>query len=171
MIEEIIETERLVLRYMKNEDAQTIYDIWSNPKNARFMDAPKDLEDVRKTADWENGHILTPKADCHFRVVTLKSTGEVIGSCRFHFFDDGKQMGFGYNLSETVWGQGYASELLRALIKLAKENGVKKLNGGADKENVSSCHVLEKYMKFVGEEPCTESDGREVIDRNYELTF
>lgn len=170
MLGEIIETERLRLRYMTNDDAQAIFDIWSNPANARFMDAPKDLEDVRETADWENGCTLSKKGDpCHFRVVTLKSTNEIVGTCRFHFTDNGENMGFGYNIAEKWWGNHFATELLTRLIQLAREQGAKKLIGGADKENTASWHILEKYMDFVGEEDYTESDGRVVVDRNYEL--
>ncbi|MBP3620113.1 MAG: GNAT family N-acetyltransferase [Clostridia bacterium] len=176
MIPEKIETTRgrLLLRYFTEADTQTVYDIWSNPANARFMDAPESLEDVRELADWNNGaiqHSTNKDIMCHFRVVTLKETGEVIGTCRWHFKKEGKEMGFGYNLAEKVWGRGYATELLETIIALAKKCEVKKLIGGADKENVASWHILGKYMNFVGEENYTESDGRVVVDRNYELNF
>ena len=110
MIREKIETARgrLVLRYFTEQDTQTVYDIWCNPANARFMDAPESLEDVRELADWENGsirHSTNKDIMCHFRVVTLKETGEVIGTCRWHFKKMGKKWGLAI-ISPKRFGAG-----------------------------------------------------------------
>ena len=161
---------QLQLRIMRDEDSQRIFDIWSHPDNARYMDAPKDLEEVRETADWENGHIVTPKGThCYFRVVTIKDSDEIVGTYRFNFKEN--KMHFGYNIAREYWNQGIATALLSFSIKLAKESGAESIVGYADKTNTASCHVLEKQLPFVCEEEDVESDGRVVTDRKYELYF
>ncbi|MBP3630444.1 MAG: GNAT family N-acetyltransferase [Clostridia bacterium] len=160
--------DTLTLRIMRNEDSQRIFDIWSHPDNAKYMDAPKNIEEVRETADWELGHLLSKKGyHYYFRVVTLKNTDEIVGTICISIKDG--QLESVYNIAKEHWNKGIASALLEFSIELAKEQNLNAIVGYSDKTNTASCHVLEKYLPFVCEEEYVESDGRAVIDRKYEL--
>ncbi|TKI89149.1 GNAT family N-acetyltransferase, partial [Bacillus cereus] len=46
-----------------------------------------------------------------------KGTGQLIGTCGFHLINNNhKRAEIGYELDDTYWGQGYASEALQAIL-------------------------------------------------------
>ena len=46
-----------------------------------------------------------------------KGTGQLIGTCGFHLINNHhKRAEIGYELDDTYWGQGYASEALQAIL-------------------------------------------------------
>ncbi len=57
----------------------------------------------------------------------------------------------GFGVAPEVEGQGYATEALRALIRIATENGAKAVVGGADPDNIPSQKVqLNAGMTHLG---------------------
>ena len=50
----------------------------------------------------------------------------------------------GYLLAEPVWGQGYATELLRGLVATLKNHNGARLVGGVGIDNPASARVLQK---------------------------
>lgn len=152
-------TERLIIRPVNPSDANAIFAIWNAKENRATIGGHEDTyEEVvelcnNKTRTIELGVV---------RAVTLKETGEIIGTCRFGNY--GKPYwDFGYNIKSSHWNQGYATEVLNGIIKFGKEEyGVKRFIGGALKENIASQRVMEKCgLKFCG----LDSDG----DPDYEL--
>lgn len=162
---------KLVLRYMHNEDTNSIYEIWTHPANAKYMTAPKNLEEVRSTADWADGHNKYKTMDCHFRVITIKNTGKIIGTYMFYTKKDGSEMEFVYNIKKEYWNNGIASALTHLTISIAKDLKVKKLVASADIDNIASWKALEKHLDFVSQSNYTKDDGTIGIDKNYELLF
>lgn len=67
----------------------------------------------------------------------------LIGLVFVHITPDGAAM-IGYLFSPASWGQGYASELLPALVAALGAQGVAQIYGGVAPENVASARVLEK---------------------------
>jgi len=141
---EKIETQRLVLERLKHEDAEEIfYTYASKPEATRFMAWPthKSLKDTRSflryaVAGWEQG------IDYSF-AIRLNGNNRFIGS--IGILNDNGKIQFGYVLSPTQWGNGYATEACSALIGVLKTiPEIQHIGTFVDVENVASRKVLLK---------------------------
>ncbi|MFQ6724137.1 MAG: GNAT family N-acetyltransferase [Clostridia bacterium] len=171
---EIFESERLILKpfsMLTDEEKQIVGDSWSNPFNARYnamRDAYGSVEGLSKQAEptFKN---LEDYDDCmYFRVAFLKSTGEVVGTCRFGKYYHSKTADFwdfGFNVLLKHWFKGYGVEMVNKIIEIAKSRGVNKINGGADIENYGSYKAMVKNgFDYVGYDD--DGDYNYVLDLN-----
>ena len=162
-IPEQFETERLALRRLKYEEAEEIfYTYASKPEATKFMSWPthKSLADTRiflkyAANGWRAG------TDYSFSI-RLRESNRLIGGCGI-LHDEGK-IQFGYILSPTQWGRGYATEVCKKLMSIVKGlAGVYRVSTFVDTENVASANVLlksglveearlEKWFKFVNQD-------------------
>lgn len=115
-----IETERLILRPITEDDAETIFE-YSKSENVGPNAGWKPHANIEETyeviklffIDQENG----------FGIV-LKETGELFGS--IGLISDPKRQNdnarmLGYSIGEQHWGKGYATEASQALIRFGFE--------------------------------------------------
>jgi RimJ/RimL family protein N-acetyltransferase len=134
-------TARLTFRRPVAEDAQAIYDSYGNdPVVARFMAwRPEGLDGVRtflRRCDeaWASG-TAWPYA--------IMLGDRLIGTIELRLV--GHRAELGYALSQSAWGQGYASEAACAIMELALAiPGVRRVWAYHDVENAASGRVLEK---------------------------
>ncbi len=139
MLSRPILSERLVLRDITAADAQTVYEIWSNPENDKFMNDPiGSLEEVLTICAEK------PEDPQYLKVVTLKETNTIIGTCCFGETSQGDEWGFGYSIHKDYWGKGYATEIVKAVISYGVEMGIKAFASDCAEENVASARVMEK---------------------------
>jgi RimJ/RimL family protein N-acetyltransferase len=163
---EKITTERLVIQRLRYEDAEEIfYTYASKPEATRFVSWPthNSIEDTRSflayaISAWENG------TDYSYSL-RLRESNRLIGS--FGIMNDAGKIQFGYILSPTQWGLGYATEACRQMMALLKkEGGLYRIGTFVDVENEASINVLKKsglieearltrWFKFInqGNEP------------------
>ena len=141
---EKIETQRLVLQRLKYEDAEEIfYTYASKPEATRYMAWPthKTLKDTRTFLDyamqgWERG------IDYSYGI-RLQSNNRFIGS--IGILNDNGKIQFGYILSPTQWGKGYATEACSNLIQVVKAiPDIQQIGTFVDIENTASRKVLLK---------------------------
>lgn len=148
-----IETERLVLRRMRADDAEDMYEYASDPEVTRYLTwFPH--PDSRYTRDYlEYLGTRYRVGDFFDWAITLKGSGKMIGTCGFTSFDytnDSAEMG--YVLNPKYRGQGIVPEALRALLdfgfsKLALHRAEARFIEG----NEASRRVMEKVgMRFEG---------------------
>lgn len=134
-------SERLVIRDVTENDAKHIWEIWSNSENEKYMSDPvKSIDEVKSICkerenDINNGFL---------RVATLKTTGEVIGTCCFGFTNKSSEWGFGYSIKVEYWRNGYATEIVKSIIKLGYDLGIREFISDCATENLASGRVLEK---------------------------
>lgn len=148
-----INTERLVLRKFKIDDAQNFYDnvgndeiidkyvIWNRHKN------------VEETKELINKWMEDYKNDYIYRwVVEIKDTKEIIGSISCFKVDiNNLTCEVGYAYGSKFWNQGYATESLIAVLKYLKEEGFKTVYADHLKLNPASGKVMEKSgMEYEG---------------------
>jgi len=76
-------------------------------------------------------------------VIRLRSNGQIIGSTGFGF-EASDQASTGYVLAKEVWGQGYATEALAAIVDAAPPIGLARLYALCHPEHRASWRVLEK---------------------------
>ena len=150
---ETITTNRLVLRKLKKEDAEAMFNNWDNdPEVAKYTlwTAHKNVEETKKLINmWleeeKEGQVIR-------FVITLKGNDEPIGSIdTVHFIDGVPEIG--YCLSRKYWNKGYMSEACKAFTNYLFEQGYKKVLIRADKRNIGSLRVIEKCgFTFIHEE-------------------
>lgn len=141
---EKIETQRLVLQRLKYEDAEEIfYTYASKPEATRYMSWPthKTLKDTQSFLQyavhgWEHG------IDYSFGI-RLRRHNRFIGT--IGILNDNGKIQFGYVLSPTQWGNGYATEACAGLINVLKTiPEIKSIGTFVDVENSASQKVLKK---------------------------
>jgi RimJ/RimL family protein N-acetyltransferase len=76
-------------------------------------------------------------------LIELAGARDVIGSTGISYHDS-TVASTGYVLAKDVWGRGFATEALRAIVETADELGITKLQALCHPENGASLRVLEK---------------------------
>jgi [ribosomal protein S5]-alanine N-acetyltransferase len=141
---EAIETSRLLIRRLRYEDAEEIfYSYASKPEATRFLSwrTHDSVEDTRTflsyaSQSWNLG------LDYSFSI-RLKETRRLIGS--FGVIDEDGKVQFGYVLSPTQWGQGYATEVCVKMMDVLKSfPTLYRIGTFVDVENIASINVLKK---------------------------
>jgi RimJ/RimL family protein N-acetyltransferase len=135
----VLKTERLFLRAPRREDAAAIARLANDMRvavNTARIPHPYRVEDAEAFIAAATGK--EPQASF---AITLACT--LIGVCGIDPREDGPEIG--YWLGVDYWGQGHATEAVRALIDHAfGELGYEALQAGARVSNPASRRVLEK---------------------------
>ncbi|MGF0110246.1 GNAT family N-acetyltransferase [Clostridium sp. SGI.024] len=150
-----IETERLILRRFKMEDAEAMYKNWaSDAEVTKFLTwPPHSSNEVTKKVlqDWINNY---EKDDFYQWAIILKENGEEpIGTISVVDKDEEVNMvHIGYCIGTKWWNRGVTSEALMAIIKFfIKEVGVNRVESRHDPNNPNSGKVMMKCgMKYEG---------------------
>ena len=138
-----IETERLILRPLTLDDAEAVFEWTGDERVTKYM-SYSTYDSVEQVREW----IKTVERIFGF---VRKTDGLLIGSGEISPDSRGDDFwGFGYNFRYDCWGNGYATEAVKAMIKYAYENfGVRKFCSSHAEENPASGRVMEKCgLKF-----------------------
>lgn len=169
-----LETDRLLLRDLSEEDWRAIYALSREASVTEFQSWLR-LDDEMAARRWVGDAIfhnsLQPR-NAYNLAVTLKRTGQVIGwlgwgkSSRPERGD----VDFGYALLPAFWGRGYMSEALRAAVDWmfrVQQAGV--VYGECDSINPASARVMEKAgLRLVAEwSDVDEESGGTVTMQRY----
>ena len=151
----ILETERLLLRQFKADDAEFIFELLNDPSWIQNI-GDRNI----RTLDDACAYIVNGPAASYAKngfglwLVALKETNESIGMCGLIRRENLEDVDIGYALLPRFWGKGYAVEAARAAKDYAKDVvGLKRLVAIVDPTNQGSIRVLEKlglrYEKMV----------------------
>lgn len=151
-----IETERLILRELRPEDASAMFELDSNPEVHRYLgnnpitkseQSEKTISFVRQQyADHGIGRwAAIEKLSGNFIGWSGLKFITTIENKRTHFYD------VGYRLMPQYWGKGYATESAKAALKYGFETmKLEEIIGSAHQENKASRRALEKCgLTFV----------------------
>ena len=157
----IIFTERLILRPLEENDAEDVFEWVGDPIVNRYMpySVYKDIEQVKK---W----IEEAKCKDYEFCFELKDTGKVIGAGSVKYDEEHNAYELGYNLNKDFWGQGYATEAAKAMIKWAYETlGIRDFFARHATANAASGKVIQKCgFRFEEYGQYERFDGSEVFD-------
>jgi ribosomal-protein-alanine N-acetyltransferase len=137
-------TDRLLVQALKYEDAEEIFYGYASKSIAtRYVSWPthESIEDTRKflryvIPAWKNG------SEYAFSIRSADS-GRMVGS--FGVVNDHGKLQFGYIFSPSQWGNGYATEVCKAMMPLlSRQEGVYRIQSFVDAENSVSARVLLK---------------------------
>ncbi len=136
-----IETDRLILRSMTIDDTDFAAKLWGDPETGKYLNNPpyKNGDELRKIIwdidDWEDEYPF---------IAYDKITNEPIGTCCIGTEGPEGSWGFGYDVVKEFWGNGYATEMAKAMINFAYTIGVRDFYCTVATENIASCRVMEK---------------------------
>lgn len=141
---ERVETSRLLLRRPLLSDVEAIFERYAaDPDVTKFLGWPRhrSIEDTRaflafSEMEWERWP-AGPYLICS------RSDGELLGGTGLGF-ETPQRASTGYVLAQSAWGQGYATEALRAMVDLARGTGVRRLYALCHPDHRASWRVLEK---------------------------
>lgn len=143
----ILTTERLLLRDFVESDWEAILAYQQNPLYLRYYEwTGRTAEDVRAFMQRFLDHQKQdPRIKFQF-AVTLKSTGQLIGSCGVRRDSvEAFEGDMGYELDPQHWGKGYATEAARAVLHFGFSHmDVHRISATCVADNTGSAHVLEK---------------------------
>lgn len=141
---QFIETPRLVLRRPVASDAQAIFERYaSDPHVTRYVAWPrhKTLQDTMAFIEFsDNAWHSSPGGPY---VIEMAGMGMVVGGAGFAF-EGPQSASVGYALAKDLWGHGYATEVLQALIGVARRMGIRRLCACCHADNGATIRVLEK---------------------------
>ena len=161
-MDHLFETERMIVRKLRSEDARRLFEIHSGEKVRKWF--PNECyADAREAAD-----AISFFSDCveqgrlpYVLAVESKETGELIGDAGVSEVEGQPDAAeIGYVICDRFSGQGYATELAGAMTGYAESRfGTRILYGRVIHGNDASARVLEKNgYTFVKEELGAEDD-------------
>jgi ribosomal-protein-alanine N-acetyltransferase len=153
-----LETARLLLREMTEDDADHLLALGRNPNVMRFIPGEPPVTTREDALAVLRERVFPQYAMGLGRwACIVKSSGDFIGWCGVKHMP-GDEYDVGYRFFEEHWGKGYATEAASVVCEFAREHlRGKRVVGKAVHDNHASRRVLEKIgMTFEGEE---ESDG------------
>ena len=159
----MIETERLILRPFREEDAADLYDYLKAPMVHCFA-----CMKVHSLEEAKHAALERAKDKEYYFAIVLKENGpEPIGSIAVVGIDmkiDGATMG--YCMSRAHWRKGIMAEALTALIAfLFDEVGFNRIEADHDIENPASGRVMQKAgMTFEGTARQGGRTNRGIVD-------
>jgi ribosomal-protein-alanine N-acetyltransferase len=148
---EEIETERLILRKPRIEDAPAIFSAYAqDPVVTQYLTwcPHKNVEETRHIVDLMLK--LWDKRDAYSYVLLLKNSDPVIGMIAMR--PDGFKVGLGYVLARMRWGKGYMTKAVCTVTNwLLNQPDIYRVFATCDVENLASARVMEKVnMKREG---------------------
>jgi len=143
-----LKTQRLYLNEITWNDLRCVHELHSMPEVDKFntLGIPENQEVTRKVMEPD---IKDQKKKLRSRFcwkIMLKKTGEFIGLAGFFLSNDRFKMGeFYYKLIPEFWGQGFATELAKEIIRFGFEDcKLHRIEAGVATENKASIRVLKK---------------------------
>ena len=142
----ILETDRLLLREYREDDAEAFFKLNTDPHVLRFV-PDKALVDVDQARQILLDHPIADYQKHGFGrgACILKRTGENIGFAGLKYLGELGEVDVAYRLLPEYWGRGLATEAAIASVRFGFEKlGLKQIIGLVMPDNVASIRVLEK---------------------------
>ena len=164
-----IETERLILRRPRREDAAPMFARYAGDAVVtRYLGwaTHQTVQDTRAFIDFCDSEWTRWPAGPY--MIETRADGALVGGTGLGF-ETRAQATTGYVLARDAWGKGYATEALIAMRDLASRLGVERLYALCHPEHTASWRVLEKggfvregllrgYAEFPNLEPGAKRD-------------
>lgn len=155
----MLETERLFINKIEPKDLSWLIEMRTPDAVNRYLGGP----------EMQNAEALTKRMpfylECHekfgygFCTMTLKSTGEKIGTSGLQPLEDTGEIEVGYNLSEKFWRQGLGYECCDGWLRYGFDvENLDRIVAVAHPDNTGSWRIMEKCgMQYEG------------IERHYDM--
>jgi len=149
-----------LLRTTKQEDLDAVAAMWGD------IEAGKYMPDPNYKSGAEIAEILEDDPNCpvYYFVAFRIGFDEIIGTCSLGFENaEADEYSIGYNVRKDYYGNGYAVEMVHALINFARELGIKSITAPVAKDNKASNRVMEKCSFFIAGESSFKKSGTDIV--------
>lgn len=139
-------TERLILREFSLNDAPFVYELLNSAGWLQYI-GDRTIRSIEDAQLYIEKHYLPSYVTNGYGayIVSLKSTGELIGCCGLYKRDTLDHPDIGFALLKKFWHMGYAYEAASTIVKFATEElGFQTILGITMPDNKSSIKLLEK---------------------------
>ena len=163
-----IETERLLLRRYRIEDAEIAYRNWmSRASVTRYLTWTPHAS-VEESREYIQS-VIDRYDDAAFYtwVIEWKESGEVVGAIGVNeIFEEVDSCEIGYCMSDSFWGRGLMPEAFSAVIRcLFDEVGFRRIQSTHDPRNPQSGRVMEKCgLQYEGTMRQADRNNQGVCD-------
>jgi RimJ/RimL family protein N-acetyltransferase len=141
-----IVTERLILRDLQPADAETLMRYRADPEVSRYQSwAPASADQFRSYLEELAGRGPDTPSAWYQIGVALRSTGELIGDCGIHIFEDRRLAEIGITLAPQFQYRGCATEALRGIVNyLFGELRKHRISASVDPRNIRSIRLMQR---------------------------
>lgn len=144
-----LQTARLLLRNLSPTDLDALYDYRNNEGCARYQHWENTSKEYLR--EWIERYaqsaFLSKEPEQHYAIcrATGAADGQLIGDLSYFYNGDDPCITLGYTISYRHWRQGYAFEMLSALLPaIQKAYPQTDIVALVEKENVPSIALLQK---------------------------
>ena len=141
-----LETGRLKLRLITEQDGQIMFELSSDPEVIKYAESTpvRNTQEARERL--EDGPLSDYEKYGYGRfAVELKETGNVIGFCGIKYIPEIELPEIGYRYLKEYWGRGIGTEAARACVGFARQDlKIKKLVALIMPENTGSINIAVK---------------------------
>ena len=142
----VITTERVVLRWISEDDIDGLYEIFSDPQVMRYWSSPP-IDNREAAVELQRDIAASNEKNTMLKWgLALRESNAVIGTATlFHLNLDNGRAEIGYAMGRAYWGKGYMNEALQALVSHAFEvMNLRRLEADVDPRNTASIRTLER---------------------------
>jgi RimJ/RimL family protein N-acetyltransferase len=143
----LLETERLVLRRFRSDDAPALAAYRSDPEVARYQswDTPYPLVAAETMVAEVAGADLRAASWFQYAVALREDIDRLIGDVGVNRSEDGRQAQIGFTFAPAYQGHGYAAEAAgRVVDHLLRAEGLHRVYAECDARNTRSARLLER---------------------------
>ena len=161
-----LETERLILRELKEEDAEMMFKNWASDDEVSKYVRWSTHKDVEETKEYIKIEIERCKEKDYYNWgIVLKENQELIGAIGAFPSEEGRTE-LGYNISKKYWRNGYTTEALKKVLEyLTNDVEIHRYRCAHAVLNPASGAVMKKAgFKYVGDDICEKFDGSKTFD-------
>lgn len=142
-----LETARLILREFTDEDWRSVLAYQNDPRYLQYYEWTE--RKPHEAQEFIQRFVAQQKEQPRYKfqlAVTLKSNQQLIGNCGIRMaYANAREADIGYELAPEHWGQGYATEAVRAMIEFGfTQLHVQRISAWCIADNVASARVLQK---------------------------
>jgi len=168
-----IETKRLMLTPISMDDKEFILQQFSDKIVTKYLYDQSPFTTIDEAIELIRFYNHPSQKECNRWIISIKQTGEKIGTCGFHCLDRATQtIEAGYDLYPTYWGNGYMQEALVPAVEFAREYyRINKIEAHISVDNLASCKLVERLgFKMNGETKIYTLNGVDYIHYVYILS-
>ncbi|MCH9692887.1 MAG: GNAT family N-acetyltransferase [Gammaproteobacteria bacterium] len=170
-----LHTDRLTLAPLELTDVDLAIDLWTDPEVVRYICEVQSEAELRE--DMPDAIRRGGNGCIGIWCISDRLTGRKLGSTYllpmptedddvdYDLIAMGRMpdtdIEVGYFLTPSAWGQGYATEVCKRILRFAfQESPLNELVASIDENNAASKHVLEKSgFRYFGRTLCWGKDG------------
>ena len=159
-----LNTEHLTLRTTQQNDLDAVAAIWGDIEGGKYMPDPyyQSGEEIAEILEDD------PECPCYYFVASLLDSDDVMATCSLGMESpDSDTWSIGYTVKKEYWGNGYAVEMVNALIDFARSKGIDVITAPVARENRASNRVMQKCGFHIDRESSFKKSGTDIIYPSY----